>query len=62
MNRKIFNDQQIIISQKLNKHGLIKNKNQKEGRVETIEDQFEEYISDLENIFNTIVMRQFRRK
>ena len=62
MNRKIFNDQQIIIKQKLNKHGPIKNKNQKEGRVETIEDQFEEYISEQDNIFNTIVMRQFRRK
>ena len=62
MNRKIFNDQQIIINQKLNKHGHIKNKNQNEGRVETVEDQFEEYISEQENIFNTIVMRQFRRK
>ena len=62
MNRKKFNDQQIIINQKLNKHEQIKNKNRKEGRAETIEDQFEEYISEQENIFNTIVMRQFRRK
>ena len=62
MNRKKFNDQQIIINQKLNKHGQIKNANRKEGRVETIEDQFEEYISEQDNIFNTIVMRQFRRK
>ena len=50
------------MDQRLNKHGGIKNNNRKEGRVETIEDQFKEYISDKENIFNTIVMRQFRRK
>ena len=62
MNRKKFNDQQIIINQKLNKHGQIKNANRKEGRGETIGDQFEEYISEQDNIFNTIVMRQFRRK
>ena len=62
MNRKIFNDQQIIINQKLNKHGQIKNANRKEGRAKTIEDQFEEYISEQDSIFNTIVMRQFRRK
>ena len=62
MNRKKFNDQQIIINQKLNKHGQIKNANRKEGRAKTIEDQFEEYISEQDNIFNTIVMRQFRRK
>ena len=62
MNRKKFNDQQIIINQKLNKHGQIKNKNRKEGRAETIEDKFEKYINEQENIFNTIVMRQFRRK
>ena len=62
MNRKIFNDQQIIINQKLNKHGQIKNANRKEGRAETIEDKFEKYINEQENIFNTIVMRQFRRK
>ena len=57
-----MNRQQFRIDQRLNKHGGIKNKNRKEGRVETVEDQFEEYISDKENIFNTIVMRQFRRK
>ena len=62
MNRKKFNDQQIIINQKLNKHGQIKNANRKEGMAETIEDQFEEYISEQDNIFSTIVMRQFRRK
>ena len=62
MNTKISNDHQFKIYQKLNKHRGIKNTNQKEGRVESLEEQFQEYISDQESIFNTIVMRQFRRK
>ena len=51
-----------LIYQKSNKRRRIKNKNRKEGRVESLEEQFQEYISDQESIFNTIVMRQFRRK
>ena len=62
MNRKISNHRQFKIYQKSNKHRGIKNKNRQEGRVESLEEQFQEYISDQESIFNTIVMRQFRRK
>ena len=50
MNRKILNDQQIMINQKSNKHGKIKNKSRKEGRAKTIiDDQFNYSYGSLAN-------------